>query len=114
VAKGTTLKNNLPKVAKDSEKKAAQLVERTAYLVESKTKENLVKYGAVDTGNLLNSFQSVKLGPLKWGVGSHVEYAPHVEYGTAKMPGRPALTEALADDQVKKNFSKTLSMIFKP
>src|SRR4051812_48155470 len=106
------LQSNLPKIGKGAEVKARELVERTAYMVEGKTKENLVEMGAVATGTLLNTYRAQRREPLLWEVGTPVEYGPHVEYGTTKMAPRPALTQAGDDPHIKKNFQKTLSFLF--
>lgn len=113
MADKATLKSNLGKIAHNAELKARQLVERTAFAVTGKTKENIVEMAAVDTGALLNSYEPQKREPLLWAVGSPQEYAPAVEYGTNKMSPRPALTQAGNDPHIKKNFQKTLAFLFK-
>lgn len=50
----------------------------------------------VDTGNLENSIQAdlEHVDAYEGTVGTSVEYASYVEYGTGKMPARPYLTPA--------------------
>lgn len=114
MSKVVSVKNKLPAIVKDLDTRGAELVERTAHLIAGKTKENLVAQGAVRTGNLLNSYQVEMEGRFAAIVGTAVAYAPHVEYGTAKMAARPHLTPAGNDPQVRKNFLKTLLVISKP
>lgn len=112
-AQKSKLINNLPPEVK-LKKRARNLVERTAAQVEMIAKQNVVDQGAVDTGNLLNSIHTQMVGPLTAEVGTGVEYAEHVEFGTAKMAPRPYLTPAGESDHVRKNFQSTLSRLLKP
>jgi hypothetical protein len=57
-------------------------VETTAAGVERRTKQNLTKHGAVDTGNLRNSYRYARVDTAHYMVGTSVEYGPHVEFGT--------------------------------
>ncbi len=47
------------------------------------------------TGNLRNSLTHTDNGKDTVYIGTNVEYAPYVEYGTSKMPPRPYLKSAL-------------------
>lgn len=49
---------------------------------------------AVDTGNLFNSIRAEMTGPQSGVVYTHVEYAPILEYGSAKMAARPFFAPA--------------------
>lgn len=53
--------------------------------------------GAVDTGRLRRSIEGDDNGKDTAYVGTNVEYAPYVEYGTSKMAARPYLKNALAN-----------------
>jgi len=53
-------------------------VETTAREVESDTSKNAPK----DTGRLANSYESNRIGLGKWEVGTDVEYARPVEFGS--------------------------------
>jgi HK97 gp10 family phage protein len=45
----------------------------------------------VDTGNLRSSIH-IETGDLEATVGTNVEYAPYVEYGTYKMKAQPFMS----------------------
>lgn len=49
----------------------------------------------VDTGRLRASYTTFKTDDDRVVVGSPVDYAPHVEFGTVKMEGTPHLRPAL-------------------
>lgn len=57
-------------------------VETTAAGVERRTKQNLTEHGAVDTGNLRRSYRYARVDTAHYKVGTSVEYAPDVEFGT--------------------------------
>ncbi len=68
----------------------------------------------VDTGNLRNSLTSeVDEDEKAVYVGTNVEYAPHVEYGTVKMKAQPYLKPAMEEhlDEFKGIFEQELSTI---
>lgn len=50
---------------------------------------------AVDTGQLRASIRREKAGLFTWRVGTGLEHAPHLEYGTSKMAPRPFMRPAL-------------------
>lgn len=52
---------------------------------------------AVDTGRLRRSIEGDDNGKDTAYVGTNVEYAPYVEYGTSRMAARPYLKNALAN-----------------
>jgi HK97 gp10 family phage protein len=58
-------------------------VEDTAKAIERSAKKNLKRHGAIDTGNLRGSIGYGRVDVAHFRVGTPVEYAPHVEYGTA-------------------------------
>ena len=94
--------------------KLQEALVKCALGIEKDAKLNLTNQNAVDTGRLRMSLytdvQSVKnyeveigtdlskVGPKKRtkgpGVGTSVEYAPYVEFGTYKMAARPFLRPA--------------------
>lgn len=49
-----------------------------------------------DTGALAGSYTAVPAGPATWVVGTNIEYAPFVEYGTRFMPAQSHLRRAAA------------------
>lgn len=105
--------SRLPKISREMERNARAVVKRTGLRVEAKTKSGLVEMGAVDTGNLLNSYQTHEAGALRVEVGTPVEYAEHIEYGTTAMAPRPALTLAGTDKQIRKQFEAELKALVK-
>ena len=96
------------------DKKIKEALIKCARGVERDAKQNLTASNAVDTGRLRMSLYTdvqgiknneveigtdlSKVGPKKRkkgpGVGTGVEYAPYVEYGTYKMAARPFLRPA--------------------
>lgn len=76
-------------------------LERRGVKVESRAKQNASGRPGpnVDTGRLRSSITHV-LGADDEGcycdVGTNVEYAPYLEYGTVNMPAYPFLKPALA------------------
>ena len=63
----------------------------------------------VDTGNLKGSI-TMEQENLVVAVGTNVEYAPHVEFGTEKMDAQPYLKPALEEnkDQLQKGFVRLM------
>lgn len=57
-------------------------VETTAQQIESQTKKNLTEQGAVDTGNLRASYGYAQVDTAHYKVGTPVDYAPPVEFGS--------------------------------
>jgi len=57
-------------------------VETTAQQVERQTKKNLTNHGAVVTGNLRGSYGYAQVDTAHYKVGTPVEYAPPVEFGS--------------------------------
>jgi len=51
----------------------------------------------IDTGTLANSIESdINRSELTGEVGTALEYGPHLEFGTTRMPARPWLRPAVA------------------
>lgn len=83
--------NKFPELAKRSPAKASAAVRKASYDLEAHAKAVV----PVDTGNLKNSIRSwFSADGLTAYVGTHVEYAPYVEFGTRKMAARPYLRPA--------------------
>lgn len=60
------------------------VIDKAAATCEAEAKQDC----PVDTGNLRGSIHTTK-GDLEDTVGTDVEYAPYVEYGTYKMGAQP-------------------------
>lgn len=60
----------------------------------------------VDTSNLRNSIANDDDGESTVVIGTNVEYAPYVEYGTSKMAERPYLRPAVENhiEEYKRMF----------
>jgi len=82
--------NKLPTLKGQLRQRAAQAVAKCAFDIEAHAKAVV----PVDTGNLKNSIQTDMETDLTAVVGTPVEYAVYVEYGTHKMAERPYLGPA--------------------
>lgn len=82
------------------EKAAFSQIERALTKIgleaEKNAKKNLTEKKAVDTGRLRNSVTHTHDKNTVY-VGTNVEYAPYIEFGTSKMAARPYLEPAIAD-----------------
>ena len=67
------------------------------------------KYCPVDTGRLRNSISHTQSGDTEY-IGTNVEYAPYVEFGTSKQKAQPYLKPAVTNhiDEYKKIVKSTL------
>ena len=80
---------------------------------ENNAKFEITALGAIDTGNLRNSishyYDQSEVGEAY--IGTNVEYAPYVEFGTVNYPKeRPFLRNAVQNNknEYKKIFEATL------
>ncbi len=107
-------------------------LEAVGVLLEKVAARNVREVGAIDTGRLRGSIthatkaegRSAVTAPARqrdavhrpsskfevW-IGTNVEYAPHVEYGTKKMTARPYMRPALDNNRklVRKLFADALA-----
>lgn len=83
IAKLRTLGRDLDKVVDNS-------LHKSAYDIKRDTENNIEAVDAVDTGRLRNSITVEKVGKCRYAVGTNVEYAPPVEFGTGSK-GDPAV-----------------------
>lgn len=65
-------------------------LQKSAYNIKRAAENNIQSAGATDTGRLLRSITVEKLGNCKYAVGTNVEYAPYIEFGTG-FKGDPAV-----------------------
>ena len=67
-------------------------------------------YCPVDTGTLRNSITHTTEGHDTAVIGTNVEYAPYVEYGTSRMKAQPYLAPAVTNhlDEYKAIFQTFL------
>lgn len=80
-------------------------IENAALLLERNAKQNC----PVDTGKLRASI-TTEVGKLEAEVGTNVEYAQCVEFGTSKQSAKPFMRPAFdkAITQLHKDMAKTL------
>lgn len=76
---------------------ACEELTKTAYDIEKTAKQNIKTNKTVDTGRLLGSVKTKTKksnGSVEAEVGTNVEYANYIEYGTRKMGAKPFLNPA--------------------
>lgn len=97
--------NHFDEIAAKLPDAVAQVVETSAFVIEGEAKV----LAPVDTGNLRASYQTEKTRPdgTQFLVGTNVEYAPFVEFGTSKMAAQAHLTPAA--EQERPNFIRDMS-----
>lgn len=84
---------------------------------EGHAKDIITEKGAVDTGRLRNSIthqvgETESKEPCVY-VGTNVEYAPFIEFGTSRMAARPYLKPAIEDfkDEYREIIENNLGKI---
>lgn len=73
-------------------------LEKVGQAGENNAKFEITALGAFDTGNLRNSISHDNDGQYAY-IGTNVEYAPYVEFGTSRMVERPFLRNAVLNHQ---------------
>lgn len=74
-------------------------MEMVGLQAENNAKFEISAMGAIDTGNLRNSVSHFTDGNDVY-IGTNVEYAPYVEFGTSKYPKeRPFLRNAVRNNR---------------
>lgn len=92
------LENAIKQIGKFRIEKIGEIVQeldRTALMVESGAKRNITDNGSVDTGRLRASIVRQEYGQFNRTVGTNVEYAAAVEFGTAPHVIRAKNAKAL-------------------
>ena len=75
--------------------KASRALTACGIAGESNAKIEITEMGAVDTGNLRNSIANTTDDKMAY-IGTNVEYAPFIEYGSSRNPNpRPFLQNAV-------------------
>lgn len=89
--------------------KMATVLEQLGLAGESNAIMEITSLGAVDTGNLRNSISHASDGTYAY-IGTDVEYAPYVEFGTSRMEARPFLQNAVLNhtDEYRQIFEDGL------
>jgi hypothetical protein len=104
--------NRIPRIRAELMPAISAALERGAYAIERRTKENMAKpkHGrvyrrgsvvhvasapgeppAIDTGTLASSIRTVRLDPLRYAVQASTSYAELLYRGTSRMQPRPYL-----------------------
>ena len=104
--------NRIPKIRTELVPTVSAIIERGAYAIERRTKENMArpKSGrqyrrgsvvhvasapgespAIDTGTLANSIRTTRLSPLRYAVQASTIYARMLYEGTTRIAPRPYL-----------------------
>lgn len=86
--------NKLPYLRGRVRRDVGAAVRETTFAIQARAQANIVANGQVDTGAMLNSTQGAMDDDLHGVVRVGVDYGPHQEFGTVKMPARPFLTPA--------------------
>lgn len=89
-----------------SEEELQEVLDKAAAVCEAEAKQDC----PVDTGNLRGSIHTEK-GHLENIVGTDVEYAPYVEFGTYKMRAQPYMQPGADAAQQRLNeFGKQMKI----
>ena len=93
------VEDNIPSIEAEVEAAVGRALEMIGLQAEKHAKEALTKQGAVDTGRLRNSVTHQVISETAVAVGTSVEYAPYIEFGTSKMNARPYIKPAVENYQ---------------
>lgn len=89
-------KNDFARISRELRPRLRDAINETALDVETLAKQR----APVKTGNLRRSLHTAPAAEeLRATVGTNVEYARFVEYGTSRMGPRPYLTPALESNR---------------
>lgn len=85
-----------PEVISKLKSRIPVILEALGIEAEGNAVDEITRMGAVDTGRLRGSITHAHDGENAY-IGTNVEYAPYVEFGTSKMAARPFLRNAAAN-----------------
>ena len=94
------LRNEFPTIAAEMDAIINRAIRKQVLVSEGDVKENIVRYDAIDTGNMLGSKRGEMTGQKTGLVSVSAEseqgypYPAAVNYGTRRMAARPFWTEA--------------------
>lgn len=91
------VEDNIPSIENEVEACVGRALEMIGLQAEKHAKEALTRQGAVDTGRLRNSVTHQVISENAVAVGTSVEYAPYIEFGTYKMDARPYIKPAVGN-----------------
>ena len=89
------LVSNLSKIANQAPFLAGEVLRQTANDIASLTKQ----LTPIDTGDLQRSYRVEPLSDNVVQIGSDLEYAPYVEFGTSNQSAQPHLVPAFAQNE---------------
>lgn len=94
------VEDNIPSIENEVQACVQRALEMIGLQAEKHAKEALTQQGAVDTGRLRNSVTHQVISETAVAVGTNVEYAPYVEFGTSRgMDPRPYIKPAVENYQ---------------
>lgn len=101
--------SHLKDVKAELQHKLPMILDALAIEAEGNAVDEITALGAVDTGRLRGSISHAHDDEAAY-IGTNVEYAPYVEFGTYKMASRPFLKNAIANysDDYKKIIEEGL------
>ena len=88
--------DNSDKVKAEMNHKISTILEALGIEAEGNAVDEITKLGAVDTGRLRGSISHSHDDDTAY-IGTNVEYAQYVEFGTRRMKARPFLRNAVAN-----------------
>lgn len=96
----------IDRISKRMRTNVAKDVAITAEDIVEAARQNLLDNGSYITGNLYDSLTAQQVSDMEYQVGSHVEYAPYVEYGTSHSRPYPYFRPAYF--MYQKEFEKRM------
>lgn len=104
------LRRDFERLANKNRKAAQRLVAKNAIDIQRGTRRG----APVDTGRLRSGYEvDIKPDKLSAEVGTNIDYAPHVEFGTRHMRAQPHLGPAFEDgvESFMRDLKRELSRI---
>lgn len=96
-------KDNTDKIIQETQERLIVALEKVGLKAEGDVKTTIASYSPkpiVKTGRLMGSItHEVNPSEKEVYIGTNVEYAPYIEYGTSKMAPRPFLKETISENK---------------
>lgn len=95
--------NGFDDIVRALEQKASTIEAETKQAVKEagyKTERDMKAYTPVDTGTLRRSIHTDMVNDFTAEVGTNIEYAAFVEFGTSKMAAQPFVTPARLKNEI--------------
>lgn len=97
------IKNRFPQIAARLLPEAGKLVQETAFNIENRTKNRIVRQKQVRSGTMLNSVGVVRQSALTYHIVVGANYGIYVERGTRRMAGRPFFEPSMKEEGTEFN-----------